>query len=73
METVKVVLIVAKCIVNLEHEKIYIYSHSVLIVAKCIVNFYKISIFFRIFLVLIVAKCIVNVDHVYIGRGVQWY
>ena len=73
-----VVLIVAKCIVNVEKNNRCKYKIYVLIVAKCIVNFHiiylcinsskvycKFSYFFSVhfsFLVLIVAKCIVNLE-----------
>ena len=54
------VLIVAKCIVNLESNNSNIALFLVLIVAKCIVNTYGGSQYINILFVLIVAKCIVN-------------
>ena len=55
-----IVLIVAKCIVNLNLPSVDIYYHKVLIVAKCIVNSRNVLEFLNKYVVLIVAKCIVN-------------
>ena len=41
LKGIKVVLIVAKCIVNYKHLSPFIFSCHVLIVAKCIVNKFK--------------------------------
>ena len=56
----KLVLIVAKCIVNHVLMKGVGYYGKVLIVAKCIVNLCYFTRGAFLFLVLIVAKCIVN-------------
>ena len=55
-----VVLIVAKCIVNVEKHNRCQYKIYVLIVAKCIVNFHISYLNTVDLFVLIVAKCIVN-------------
>ena len=55
-----VVLIVAKCIVNLEVARNIYDKKYVLIVAKCIVNYLYLVLDFFCHNVLIVAKCIVN-------------
>ena len=57
---ITVVLIVAKCIVNVTVGGTYESQFGVLIVAKCIVNSFIISVLIYFILVLIVAKCIVN-------------
>ena len=54
------VLIVAKCIVNVQNIAASVARKIVLIVAKCIVNKDKFTYIRRMFKVLIVAKCIVN-------------
>ena len=54
------VLIVAKCIVNIQVNETEHYSKTVLIVAKCIVNNKYVFKNFIPIPVLIVAKCIVN-------------
>ena len=56
----KVVLIVAKCIVNVLSVAAVVGFTKVLIVAKCIVNFTKEVYLIKYGNVLIVAKCIVN-------------
>ena len=55
-----IVLIVAKCIVNLWNGNGTVRVRIVLIVAKCIVNKEILEIFAITVKVLIVAKCIVN-------------
>ena len=55
------VLIVAKCIVNLENKLGVEKNESVLIVAKCIVNDSNWNNPKSVPIVLIVAKCIVNI------------
>ncbi len=57
---VKIVLIVAKCIVNMTFAYGNNQDMEVLIVAKCIVNIFYPYQFIHIDPVLIVAKCIVN-------------
>ena len=54
------VLIVAKCIVNINIYNEGIEDYEVLIVAKCIVNIEVFSEVGKFIKVLIVAKCIVN-------------
>ena len=54
------VLIVAKCIVNIEILNDTGLLEFVLIVAKCIVNYYDVDKGINYKYVLIVAKCIVN-------------
>ena len=54
------VLIVAKCIVNVYGKNGQLNMIHVLIVAKCIVNRFNDDILVRKAYVLIVAKCIVN-------------
>ena len=56
----RIVLIVAKCIVNKVEFLLDVQKVLVLIVAKCIVNFRSSSSELFSFVVLIVAKCIVN-------------
>ena len=56
------VLIVAKCIVNLILYFYYTSYFNVLIVAKCIVNRIQVERYMGMSYVLIVAKCIVNSD-----------
>ena len=63
-----VVLIVAKCIVNLEVARNIYDKKYVLIVAKCIVNYLYLVLDFFCHNVLIVAKCIVN-GQVHNGTG----
>ena len=55
------VLIVAKCIVNISNVVFAKTEKGVLIVAKCIVNFSYIDKGTTKYRVLIVAKCIVNI------------
>ena len=55
-----IVLIVAKCIVNLVVYKALVLLFLVLIVAKCIVNLTALNVTNVLEKVLIVAKCIVN-------------
>ena len=55
-----IVLIVAKCIVNVFVGDLTEFVSFVLIVAKCIVNIYNVRVCNIILIVLIVAKCIVN-------------
>ena len=58
----ELVLIVAKCIVNISPLSVLNFPNSVLIVAKCIVNDNFIADLETETDVLIVAKCIVNAE-----------